>query len=162
MHLKLSVYKHVSKLLFYSAGGGAWKLTEDRECAGSHRARFWWFAWLCLTCVQLLSSGSFCCCLFLHYADRETMMGTACQISTRGAEAEVGAEPGLTLRSEFTLGSPWSPTGQAGRKAASPMSDLHLVKAAKTAHWFQQSVQQAKLCPHFATQLLFSSLYSPW
>lgn len=59
------------------------------------------------------------------------MMGNACQISTRGAKAEVGAEPGLTLRSKFTLGNPWPPRGQAGRKAASPMSDLHLVKAAK-------------------------------
>lgn len=33
------------------------------------------------------------------------------------------------------------------------------IKAARPSHWFQQSVQQAKLCPFFATQLLFSSPY---
>lgn len=137
---------------------------QTREYAGSRRARLWWFTWLCL-CFQLLSSRSFCCCLFLHYTDRETKVGNACQISASRAMAEMRAEPGPTPGSKFTLWSLWPLwplRGQTGRKAASPVFDPYLLKAANPSHWFQQSVQQVKLCPHFVTQHSFSSLYSAW
>lgn len=93
MHIKLSVYKHVNKLLYFTLLEvmlGNWEKTENTL---GLTEPFWWFARLCLTCFQRLNSRSFCC-LFLHYTDRVTMRGNACQISTRGAKAEMRAEPG--------------------------------------------------------------------
>lgn len=144
-----------------------WYLEADRrqtsKYTGSRRAGFWWFTWFCLTCLQLLSSRSFCCCLFLHYTAKETKVGNACQISASGAMAGMGAEPGLTPKSKFTLWSPWRHwplRGQSGRKAASPVSDPHLLKAAKPSHWFQQLVQQAKTLSSFCnTALIFLTLF---